>query len=140
MKPWQTWCGAVVFVAAVMVGSAGWSDDKDKAADKPSAKTAKEATGKSPTKSTTKNAKETKHRLPRYYGKLGLSDSQREKIYGIQAKYDTDIDKLEKQLADLKSKQDADCRKVLDADQKKQLTVLVDAAKVKAAKEDEMEE
>ncbi len=129
-----------MFVAAAIVGSNGRSDDKDKNSDQPAAKATKEATAKTPAKGTTKGVKEAKRRLPRYYGKLGLSDSQREKIYGIQDKYETDIDKLEKQLSDLKTKQDADCRKVLNADQKKQLTEIVDTAKAKATKEDEMEE
>lgn len=141
MKHWELWGGMAVFVAVALVGPVGLGDDKDKGADKPAAKAAKETSAKPPPPpKSTKTAKEAKRRLPRHYGKLGLSDAQREKIYGVQEKYQTDIDKLEKQLADVKARQDADCRKVLTADQKKQLTETIEAAKAKGAKEDEMEE
>ncbi len=57
----------------------------------------------SPTKGATEaktqqpvaNATSTrKGRLPRYFGQLGLDDSQRERIYGLQAEYDAKIAKL----------------------------------------------
>src|SRR5262249_277890 len=122
MKRWQKVCGVMVFFAAAVAGSAGLSDDKEKSAEKPATKAVKETP--KPT-----GAKAAKPRLPRYYGKLSLNDSQREKIYGIQSKYDADIDKIEKQLAELKSRQEAECRKILNADQKKLLTELVDAGR-----------
>lgn len=150
MKRWQTWSGVVVLVVTAFVGSAGLSGEKEKSTDKPAVKAGQESAktketgtkGAGAKEAGTKEAgaKETKRRLPRYYGKLGLSDTQREKIYGIQSKYDADLDKLEKQLAELKNKQDADCRKILTADQKKQLTELVDATKARTAKDDEMAE
>lgn len=133
MKRWQTLCAVAVFLAAAIAGSVGRSDDKEKPAEKPAAKSAKEAP-------RSKGARESKPRLPRYYGKLNLSDSQREKIYGIQSKFETDIEKIEKQLAEMKNRQETECRKVLDADQKKQLADLVDAGKSKTAKDADMEE
>lgn len=127
----------------MLIVSTGQSDEKEKAGGKPAAKASKEAAAKSADKGAA-TAKDGKRRLPRYYGRLGLSEAQREKIYGVQSQYESDIDKLEKQLADLKSRQEADCRKVLNADQKKQLAEAVEAAKAKnkLAKSDgeEMEE
>jgi hypothetical protein len=142
MRHRQLWRGGMVCVALALAVSIANSEDKKgtgKDAEKPSAKAAKESTGKSRTKTA---SKEGRKRLPRYYGKLGLSDGQREKIYSIQAKHESEIDKLEKQLADAKAKQDSECRKVLNADQKKQLSEAVKAGKAKAAKADadEMEE
>jgi hypothetical protein len=143
MRHWHSWCSAGVFLAAMLVVSIGQSDDKEKSGGKPAAKVSKESAAKSADKGTA-GAKEGKRRLPRYYGRLGLSEAQREKIYDVQSKYESDIDKVEKQLADLKSRQEADCRKVLNADQKKQLADAVEAAKAKnkLAKSDgeEMEE
>lgn len=137
MRRWQSWLGVVVFLTGVLVVSVGQSQDKGNDAPKTPARATKEPAEKSKSKVATK---ETKHRLPRYYAKLGLTDAQREKIYGAQDKYAAEIDKLEKQLADAKSKQEADCRKILNADQKKQLAEAVEAAKSKAAKSDTDEE
>jgi hypothetical protein len=141
MRHRQLWRGGMVFVALALAVSIANSEEKGTAkdAEKPSAKATKESTGKSRTKTA---SKEGRKRLPRYYGKLGLSEGQREKIYGIQAKHESEIDKLAKQLADAKAKQEGECRKVLNADQKKQLSEAIEAGKSKAAKADaeEMEE
>ena len=45
-------------------------------------------------------------RLPNYYGKLDLSGEQRDKIYGVQANYNGQIEALERQIAELKAKRD----------------------------------
>lgn len=143
MRRWHSWLGLAVFLTGVTIVSTSHSQDKEKGEAKTTAKAAKDSADKPATKGagkSAKDAKETKHRLPRHYGKLGLTDAQREKIYAVQDKYATEIDKLEKQLADLKSKQEADCRKVLNADQKKQLADATEAAKAKAAKAEADEE
>lgn len=88
------------------------------------------------------SAKETKQapakrkvRLPNHYGKLNLSDTQREKIYKIKTDYKTQIDNLKKQLAELDAKQDAECEAVLTASQKNILgEILTQIEKKKAAK------
>lgn len=41
--------------------------------------------------------------LPQNWGKLGLSDEQKQKVYKVQNEYDQKIASLEKQLKDLKA-------------------------------------
>lgn len=137
---------SLYFVVAIALSLAGgWTSAQEKgtpqekggkAADKPAEKLSKE----SPTKDSGGKAASSRRRLPRYYGKLGLSEAQREKIYGVQEKHAADIEKLEKQLADLKEKQEAECRKVLTTDQKKQLTETLDAARTRSKGKDESDE
>lgn len=62
--------------------------------------------------------------LPPNWGKLGLSETQKEQIYKIQADYKAKIADLEKQIADLKSKERAEMVKVLTPEQKKKLEEL----------------
>src|SRR5579871_2562214 len=81
---------------------------------------AKEKTPKTDGKSTAAKADAVpakKGRLPHNYGKLDLSEEQREKIYGIQAQHQEAIEKLEKQLESLKDKQAAEVYAVLTAPQ-----------------------
>jgi hypothetical protein len=59
--------------------------------------------------------------LPQYWGKLGLSDEQKQNVYRIQGKYNEEIDKLEAKIKDLKAARDKEARAVLTADQRKRL-------------------
>ena len=59
--------------------------------------------------------------LPPNWRKLGLSDSQVQEIYKAQNKYNTEIDKLEAKIAELKSTRDKEMKAVLTEDQKKRL-------------------
>lgn len=78
-----------------------------------------------------------KGRLPTNYGKLGLTDPQKNKIYGIQASYDEQLNALEKQLEALKSKRDHEVEAVLTEDQRRILKNLVESQKdAKKAKQD----
>ena len=63
-------------------------------------------------------------RLPIYYGKLGVSDDQRDKIYTIQAEYDAQLDELLAQLEELRAKRDRAVEGVLTAGQKQRLREL----------------
>src|SRR5438067_1241857 len=95
---------------------------------------AKEADGAKPTTATAdKKPAAPKGRVPNQFGKLGLTDEQKQKIYDIQARHGADIDKLEKQLADAKAKEMQEIVATLTEPQKKTLVVLEDAAKAKAA-------
>lgn len=75
-----------------------------------------------------------KGRLPANYGKLGLTDSQKTKIYEVQGQYEGQLAALEKQLEMVKSKRDAEVAAVLSADQRKILENLVVAARDAKAK------
>ncbi len=48
--------------------------------------------------------KKFRGRLPNNYGKVGISDTQRKTIYGIQAGYRKQLVALTQQIAELKSK------------------------------------
>jgi len=74
-------------------------------------------------------------RLPNNYGKLGLTDAQRQKIYSTQAKYGEQIDALIKQVEELRQKRDAEIEAVLTPEQRENLKKLTaETAKKSAAK------
>jgi hypothetical protein len=76
--------------------------------------------------------------LPANWGKLGLSDEQKQKIYKVQGEYKDKIADLKKQLADLQAKENEELYKILTDDQKKRLKDLL-TGKVPAEKEKEKE-
>jgi len=67
-------------------------------------------------------------RLPAHYLQVGVTDSQRQKIYSVQATYDAKITSLKNQLSEATAKRDAEVRAVLTADQQKQLDKLAGTA------------
>lgn len=72
-------------------------------------------------------------RLPNNYGKIGLSNSQKDKIYGIQADYRTRIQALLRELEDLRTQQSLDIQSVLNEDQKKELNTILENSRKKRA-------
>jgi Spy/CpxP family protein refolding chaperone len=62
-----------------------------------------------------------KGKLPQYWGKIGLTDEQKQTIYKIQGKYGTEIDKLKAKIEELETTRDKEMKAVLSADQKKAL-------------------
>lgn len=105
----------VAFVACGLV----WSQDAPKPGAKPT------AAQESPDKAT--------GRLPNNYGKIGLSDVQRQKIYALQAQYGNQIDALVRQVEELRQKRDKDIEGVLTPEQKAQLKGLTEEAARKKA-------
>jgi Spy/CpxP family protein refolding chaperone len=59
--------------------------------------------------------------LPPNWGKLGLTDEQKQKVYKTEADYKGKIADLEKQIAELKGKEKEDLLKVLTDEQRKRL-------------------
>ena len=59
--------------------------------------------------------------LPPNWKKLGLTDSQVQDVYKVQNKYDTEIDKLQAKIDELKTNRAKDLKAVLTAEQKKRL-------------------
>jgi hypothetical protein len=59
--------------------------------------------------------------LPPNWGKLGLTDEQKQKVYKVEADYKGKIADLQKQIDELKSKEKDDLFKVLTDEQKKRL-------------------
>ena len=63
--------------------------------------------------------------LPQNWGKIGLTDDQKQEIYKIQGKYHSEIEKLEAKVKELKGTRDKEIRAVLTPDQKKRLEDIV---------------
>lgn len=59
--------------------------------------------------------------LPQGWGKLGLSEDQKNKIYDIHAKHNSKIEELEKQIKDIKDKMYKEQAAVLTPEQKAKL-------------------
>ncbi|MDW8244525.1 MAG: hypothetical protein RMJ88_15050 [Thermogemmata sp.] len=75
-----------------------------------------------PAKSKVKEAEvKVRGQLPPNWGKLGLSEEQKQKIYQIQNKYNSEILRLETQVKELRAKRDEEMRAVLTEEQKKRL-------------------
>ena len=111
-----------VLVLLTCCSIVGWSQDSAKPTTKGAA-AEKKTDEKKPT-----------NRLPSNYGKLGLTDAQKDKVYAIQEKYDAQLDALEEQIKSLKTKRSSETEAVLSPEQKKILKDLTDEAKEKDAK------
>ena len=59
--------------------------------------------------------------LPQNWGKIGLTEDQKQDVYKIQGKHNGEIDKLEAKIKEIKSARDKEMKGVLNADQKKKL-------------------
>jgi Spy/CpxP family protein refolding chaperone len=59
--------------------------------------------------------------LPMNWGKLGLTDAQKQDVYTVQGKYNAEIDKLDAKIRELKAARDKEMKAVLTPDQKKRL-------------------
>lgn len=124
MKRLVSAAGFALVSSALLLLPISYAQDAKKADDSKPA--AKDAAGK-------KERAEPRGRVPNYYGRLGLSDEQKTKIYAIQDKYSDQIESLQKQIADLRAKQDAEVAALLTDSQKKILAETIDAAKKKKA-------
>lgn len=72
-----------------------------------------------------KDATKSKGQLPAQWGKLGLTDEQKQKIYGVQATYRTKIQDLESQIKELRNKEKSEMTAVLTDAQKTKLRELL---------------
>ena len=95
MKRWTTLTGLLAAMLLLSAAAVTGQDKKDKAKNK---------------------------QLPPNYGKLGLSDDQKKKIYDIQDDYGPKIADLKKQIEELTKKQRQETAAVLTDEQKEHLT------------------
>jgi len=79
-------------------------------------------------------AKEFRGPLPFYFGKLGLSETQKDKLYAIQDAYDEKIAALEQQIEDLKNDRDKSMETLFTPGQTLRLQELREEARLKQAK------
>ncbi len=81
-------------------------------------------------------ASEYRGPLPFYFGKLGLSDQQKEQCYDIQAQYAAQIEALQKQIEKLQDERDLQMEKHLTPGQTLRLKELREEARRCAAQQD----
>ena len=86
-----------------------------------------------PQKTPNKSKAKVVRRLPNNYGKIGLSKSQKDKIYAIQSGYRAKIREILRELEDLRTQQSLDIQSVLTEDQKKELNKILEASRKKRA-------
>ena len=128
----RTLVGSLLCLSLAVPLAIRGADDKSPDAKKSKAAAA-DATAKSD--AGTSDDSKPKGRLPNNWGKLGLTATQKEKVYSIEGSYSAKIEELRKMIGDLESKRDTEMHGVLTADQQKQLDSLtVDTTKAKAAK------
>ncbi len=80
-----------------------------------------------------KDVKKPSTRLPNGFGKLELTEDQKERIKGILGSFNGRIDDLEAQINDLREKRDAEVEAVLTGPQKAKLAALETESKKKKA-------
>ena len=119
----------IVFLG--MTGTAMLSHAAENAPAKPEA--GKPAARQSAGKGTADGNKKAR-RLPAGYGLLGLNDGQREQVYSVQSSYQSQIDKLRAELAQLAQQRDAKMEAVLTPGQKARLQELRAESKANSEK------
>jgi hypothetical protein len=77
-----------------------------------------------------KPAAKFRGRLPRYFGKVGVSATQKKRIYSIQAMYRKRIEALNRQLEDLRSQERKEVLEALTPLQKQRLAELIRMAEL----------
>jgi hypothetical protein len=89
-----------------------------------------------------KSAKEpiiVSKRLPTHYKDLGLSQKQKNQIYRIHGKYQTEIQELYDKIKELRAQEKVDCERVLTPAQKARLReLLVGTDKGKGEEDDDV--
>jgi hypothetical protein len=70
--------------------------------------------------------------LPNYYGKIGVSDEQREKLYAVQDLYEVKLERLRKELKDTVQERDQKLELLLTESQRTRLQELREEAKKNA--------
>lgn len=74
-------------------------------------------------------------RLPNHYGKLGLSQEQKDKIYGIQRNYRARLRELQQQIDDLRQQETLEIQGSLTDNQRERLVgILKEAEERRAAR------
>jgi hypothetical protein len=106
-------CAFGVLLAANNVG-VGQDAKKDSKEMKESKKDVKEA----------KPEGKVRGQLPQNWGKLGLSDDQKQTVYKTRAKFGDQIDELEAKIKAIKADEKKELEKILTPEQKKRLLEL----------------
>ena len=78
-------------------------------------------------------APEKAPRLPNHFGKLGLSDEQKEKVFSIQSKYDEELKALKERLKKLQAEEQQEFETLLTPEQRSRLELLRTESRKKSA-------
>lgn len=114
-----TFVGAVLLTGSVLPSSAQ---------DSP-------AGAKPPTAGLPRLGVDQSRRVPPFFGQIGLTPEQREKVYEIRAKHQKRLDEAQKQVLQIQSEMMTECETVLNDTQKKLLAFRRDSS-AKAKKRD----
>lgn len=115
----------VMALSVVGICAAGWLAAQERGdSTRPILVAQKDKAEKSETK---------KPRLPNYFGKLNITDDQRGKILDTLTEFNDQIDALEEQIQELRTKRDAEVRAILNEKQRDMLADLEGEAKKKRA-------
>ncbi len=76
-------------------------------------------------------AEKVTRRLPNNFGKIGLSEEQKQKIYTIQAEYRLRIEQLLQELEDLRNEEILEIQNTLTQPQKAELQRLLEESRKK---------
>jgi len=99
------------------------------AAPKPRSKSRKN-TSRAPSEAGARSAEKPRGRLPRYFGKIGVSPTQKLRIYSIQAKYHGRFQALARQLEELRGQERQEVLDVLTSLQERRLAEVIRMAEV----------
>lgn len=121
MRQCSSFCAVVVFGLLILVGAnLRGQDETEPAANTPSAAKPEAA------------EEERRGPLPTYFGKIGVSDEQREKLYDVQEEYEARLEELRQQLKALVRERDAKLESLLTPGQKLRLKELREEARRRA--------
>ncbi|MEW4531034.1 hypothetical protein [Maioricimonas sp. JC845] len=84
------------------------------------------------TAEATSEKPERRRPLPTYFGKIGVTDEQREQLYAIQDEYHSQIDALQQQIRQLIRERDERMEQLLTPGQKLRLQELREEARRRA--------
>jgi tRNA U34 5-carboxymethylaminomethyl modifying GTPase MnmE/TrmE len=82
-----------------------------------------------------KTRRKPRGRVPNHYGKIGLTDAQKEAIYAIQAKYREQIEALQEQINELQQEEASEIYLVLTQNQKEALKKILEEVAERRKKE-----
>ncbi|MCA8999333.1 MAG: hypothetical protein KDA80_20230 [Planctomycetaceae bacterium] len=80
--------------------------------------------------------KERRGPLPTYYGQIGVTDDQREKLYAVQDEYEVQLEALRQQLKKVVRERDQKMEELLTPGQQLRLKELREAAKARAERKE----
>ena len=120
----KTWAMPILLGIGLVVGAGAFSSSAQDASPKKAAAPAPAASPPLAKKKT-----DTSRRVPSYFGRIGLTDGQRESIYKVRKTHQEKIDVLKKQIDELEAQELTACESVLNDTQRKLLQNLREGTK-----------